>query len=564
MKRSCLSPLRFLCTISFLFLFLSPLSIEAQERALDYLRPVNTSSPRDCLRSFMKAMDAYRELSSQRDAGSPREAKDMIAQARETLNLKKIPAFLREQKGREAVIYLKEVIDRIFIPNYENIPGPEFSKEGDRWSLAESHIVIQRVREGERRGSWLFSPATVKASHEFYKKVRHLPYLEGSGQGSGYQESWLKKNLPEWMKKPFLSLDWWQWMGLFLALLLGLLSKVIIRFSLLFTLRVVTKTNPKLREREPAVLSLLRSITRPLSYSIAIALVFVALFILQLQGPPLVIITTVLKVMLGVCLIWLGYRIAHYFSEYVRSLLFKSENKLNEQLAPFFSRSLKVVTVITGVLLTIQNLGINVASLLAGLGLGGLAFALAARDTVANLFGSLMIIFDRPFQIGDWIKVGDAEGNVEDIGFRSTRIRTFYNSLISIPNSEMASSQIDNMGAREYRRVYANLSVTYDTPPSKLEAFMEGIKEIIRNNSHSRKDHYHVIFKEYGDSALIVMVYFYLRVDNWSGELLERQNIYLEIYRLAEKLKVSFAFPTQTLHIEGFPDKKPLLKKEKE
>lgn len=536
--------------------------IETQKKPRDYLRPVNTQSPRDCLRSFMKAMNAYRELSQESAKQSTKKAKnrkDMLSQARETLNLSDTPLLLREQKAKEAAIYLKETIDRIFVPNYSKIPGTEFSASPQgRWSLAGTHIVIQRVLEGERKGDYLFSSATVQQAQEFYEKVRHLPYLGGSGQGSGYEEVWLKKYLPKWTKKPFLSLDWWQWVGLLLALSLALILKTIIRFSLLLSLRIVSKTSHKIRGKELAIFSLMKRIVNPLSYVFVLALLFLALLLLQLPSTPFAISSTILKLLLGICLIWLAYRTAHYLSEYARSLLFKSENKLNEQLAPLFSRSLKVFTVIAGILLTVQNLGVNVASLLAGLGLGGLAFALAARDTVANLFGSLMIIFDRPFQVGDWIKIGDTEGNVEDIGFRSTRIRSFYNSIISIPNSEVASAQIDNMGARKYRRVYSNLGINYDTPPLKVEAFLEGIKNIIKANSYTRKDHYHVVFKGYGDSALLIMVYFYLEVGEWSRELLERQNIYLNIYRLAQDLNVAFAFPTQSLHIENFPEKKPL------
>ena len=540
----------------FVLLWLYPsfsfIELGAQKKPTDYLRPINTGSPRDCLRSFMDAMDSYRELSRQNKPLANRKAKNALSQAIETLNLSDIPRLLRKQKGQETAIYLKEVIDRIFVPNYDKIPSAEFSSQRqERWSLAQTYISIQRVAQGERKGHYLFSPSTVKRSYEFYEKVRHLPYLAGSGQGSGYKDSWLKKNLPEWTKKPFLSLDWWQWLGLFLTIILALVSKIIIRFSLLLALRLASKTSRSLGGGELGILSLIKSTINPLSYAAAIGLSFIALFVLHLRGTPLALSTTILKLLLGVCLIWLAYRAAHYLSEYVRSSLFKSENKLNEQLAPLLSRSLKIFTVIAGILLTIQNLGINVASLLAGLGLGGLAFALAARDTVANLFGSLMIIFDRPFQVGDWIKVGDTEGNVEDIGFRSTRIRTFYNSIVSIPNSEVAGSQIDNMGARKYRRVYANLSITYDTPPSKVEAFLEGIKEIIKANSYTRKDYYHVIFKEYGDSGLIIMVYFYLRVEDWGSELLERQNIYLEIHRLAKNLGIEFAFPTRTLHIEN-------------
>ena len=197
-------------------------------------------------------------------------------------------------------------------------------------------------------------------------------------------------------------------------------------------------------------------------------------------------------------------------------------------------------------------------SVLAGLGLGGLAFALAAKDACANFFGSIMILLDRPFNIGDWVIIGETEGSVEEIGFRSTRIRTFYDSLITVPNSILANANIDNMGQRNYRRIKAFFGLTYDTPPEKMEAFLEGVKNIVKANPYTRKDYYHVVFTAYGNFSLDVMLYCFSKVPDWSAELVQRQNIYLEILRLAEKIGVDFAFPTQTLHMESFPGQESL------
>jgi MscS family membrane protein len=156
--------------------------------------------------------------------------------------------------------------------------------------------------------------------------------------------------------------------------------------------------------------------------------------------------------------------------------------------------------------------------------------------------------------VGDWIVVGKAEGTVEEIGFRSTKIRTFYNSLISVPNADLATKEVDNMGRREYRRVREVLGITYDTPPEKIEAFLEGIKNIIKSNEYTRKDYYHVVFSGYGGSSLNILLYFFLRVPDWSTELVEKQNVFIEILRLAKELNIDFAFPTQTLHIESSPE----------
>ena len=138
---------------------------------------------------------------------------------------------------------------------------------------------------------------------------------------------------------------------------------------------------------------------------------------------------------------------------------------------------------------------------------------------------------------------------MEEIGFRSTRIRTFYNSLITVPNADMAKAKIDNMGERLFRRTRTTLGVAYDTPTPKMEAFVEGIKQIILANEHTRKDLYYVAFCGYGPASLDILVNFFIITTEYQQEIFERQNIFLEIHRLAEELKIEFAFPTQTLYL---------------
>jgi MscS family membrane protein len=209
-----------------------------------------------------------------------------------------------------------------------------------------------------------------------------------------------------------------------------------------------------------------------------------------------------------------------------------------------------VFVVVIGIVFAADNLNIDVTSLLAGLGLGGLAFALAAKDLLGNFFGSVTVLLDRPFSIGDWVVIGDIEGTVEQVGFRSTRVRTFYNSLVTMPNSILTTTKIDNMGARRFRRMKQILSVTYDTSPEKIEAFCEGIRKIIQLHPYMRKDYYQVYFNEYGAASLNVLVYVFWATPDWSMELRERHRFLLDILRLAKQLDVEFAFPTQTLYLK--------------
>ncbi|WDE96761.1 mechanosensitive ion channel family protein [Lentisphaera profundi] len=226
-----------------------------------------------------------------------------------------------------------------------------------------------------------------------------------------------------------------------------------------------------------------------------------------------------------------------------------SATKVDDVLIPMVHKVFRFVLYFVGFSFVASNMGVNVTSIIAGLGIGGVALALAAKDTVENVFGSITLLFDRPFEVGDWVVINNVEGTVESIGLRSTRVRTFYCSLVNVPNANLIRANVDNFGRRSYRRIKTNLSVTYDTPPEKIEAFCEGIREIIRNHPHTRKDYYHVYLNQFNASSLDILLYCFLDVSDWAIELRERQRLFLDIIRLANRLGVAFAFPTQSLHM---------------
>ncbi len=227
------------------------------------------------------------------------------------------------------------------------------------------------------------------------------------------------------------------------------------------------------------------------------------------------------------------------------------QGSLNKNILVLIKKIISFLIVITGGLLLVQNLGYNITSLLAGLGIGGVAIALAAKDTISNFFGSLVILLDRPFVIGDWIQFNETEGTVESIGFRSTQIKTFYDSVISVPNFIVANAQIDNLRKRKYRRTRFTLGINYATKSEKIKIFVDGIKSIIQNHEKTKKNHYQVSFSGYADSSLNIFVNIFLKAQNWNEELEIRQEIFLSILELSHKLNVEFAFPSQSLYIEN-------------
>ena len=255
----------------------------------------------------------------------------------------------------------------------------------------------------------------------------------------------------------------------------------------------------------------------------------------------------------AVALVMLGFRGVDIFTDVLGRRAELTDSRFDDQLVPLVNTGLKIVTLLIGMLFILGNLGVNVTSLVAGLGLGGLAVALAAQDTFRNLLGGVTIFADRPFQVGDWVVVGSIEGTVEHVGFRSSRVRTFYNSVVTVPNARIVDTHVDNMGLRQWRRYRTTLGLAYHTTPEQVQAFVEGVRAVIRANPGMRKDYYIVEFTEFGASSLEVLLYCFIDAPDWNAELRTRHVLNLDIMRLAEELGVEFAFPTQTLHVASMP-----------
>ena len=264
------------------------------------------------------------------------------------------------------------------------------------------------------------------------------------------------------------------------------------------------------------------------------------------------VVNQVATLVAAVGVLQVAYRAIDIFMDILARRASETESKLDDSLVPLLRTAVRCLSRSSDSFCS-TNLDINVSSLIAGLGLGGLAIALAAQDTIRNLLGGVTIFADKPFEVGDWVVVDGVEGTVEAVGFRSTRVRTFYNSLISVPNGNLMDSGIDNMGKRRWRRYKTTLGVAYHTKPDQLQAFVEGIRAIIQANPGMRQDYYIVEFHGFGATSLDILVYCFIDAEDWNEELRTRHVLNLDIMRLAESLQVEFAFPTQTLHIAKMP-----------
>lgn len=230
-----------------------------------------------------------------------------------------------------------------------------------------------------------------------------------------------------------------------------------------------------------------------------------------------------------------------------------TEGTYDDQLAPFVRAGVKATLIIVAVIMIIQNAGGDVGSLLAGFGIGGVAIAMASKDAIANLFGSLVIFIDRPFQIGDWVEIGGQEGTVEEVGMRVTRIRTFANSLITVPNAQLTTTAINNWSRMQKRRIKLTLGISYGATADQVAAAVEAIREVLRNDERIDQSFSLVNFTDFGASSLDIFVYCFTTTTRWDEYMQVRQEVLLEFMRSVEKLGLSFAFPSTSVYVESMP-----------
>ena len=243
---------------------------------------------------------------------------------------------------------------------------------------------------------------------------------------------------------------------------------------------------------------------------------------------------------------WLIARVIDsLIEEYIVPIVTKSESDLDDQLLPILRKTIKAVLWIFGIVIALSNSGFDVAALIAGLGIGGLALALAAQDTVKNIFGGIMVFLDKPFKIKDRIKVNGMDGVVEEIGVRSTRLRTLEGRLITIPNGQFSDNAVENVSLEPTRKVNISVGLTYDTTPEQMENAMNIIKDIIKANSKVEDDAL-VAFNAWGDFAMGIQVIYYISSPDFIFSA--QSEINLEILKLFNAEGLEFAFPTQTIY----------------
>ena len=247
---------------------------------------------------------------------------------------------------------------------------------------------------------------------------------------------------------------------------------------------------------------------------------------------------------------WSALKIIKFLGIILMAKAELTESKSDDQIIPFLMEIIKVVAVTLGTFIFMGSVfKVDVGALIAGLGIGGLALALAAKESLENLLASFVIFFDKPFVIGDLVTVNGVTGSIEKIGFRSTRIRTLEKSYLTLPNRLMIDNVLDNLSLRTFRRVSFKIGVLYGTSEEQLKQIVEEIQNFIDNHPHTNQDG-EIHFIEFGASSLDIMVLYYIDTMDWSVFLKIKEEINFEIMRIVQAHGADFAFPTQTIHLE--------------
>lgn len=343
----------------------------------------------------------------------------------------------------------------------------------------------------------------------------------------------------------------WRIVALFGIILVALILGRIARF-------VFKKSATKFENQQRFVTATtLNAIARGVLFLSAALGISLGLMFLELKAKVAEVADTLSAILLSIGIGYMIYWLVEVPTTWLAKMAIKTESKLDDMLVPIIRKSLRATIVILVLVHIVQTLSDKpITSVIAGLGIGGLAIALAAQDTIKNFFGSIVLFTDKPFEMGDRIVVGGHDGPVEEVGLRSTKIRTLAGHLVTVPNAELANNTIQNIGKRPYIKRIANLTITYDTPPEKIDRALEIVKEILDNHEGMKEGFPpRVFFNDFNSDSLNIMLMYWYHPPKYWDYMAFTERFNKEVFRRFSEEGIEFAFPTQTLYLAGDPSR---------
>jgi MscS family membrane protein len=460
-----------------------------------------------------------------------------------------VPAGMEGRAPRLAE-QLKAVLDRHLWVDLESVSGASEGRLDD--GLSPVLELIGEVPAGEGRKSpirltrtqddrgayWAFSRSTVEATEGWFAAL---------------QGRWIRGRLVDWglerllLPGPF-EIAWWQWIALLLVVpaawalgrLLGAITRAVLG-------RVFARTRTAWDEQ------LLARIRGPLTLAWSLVVFHPALALLGLSAPAHRRLGSLAAAGAVIALFWGLWRAVAIVTGVLNGLPWASGSPSAGNMLKIAANLARAAIALAGTVAVLGAFGYPVATLLAGLGIGGLAFAFGAQKTVENLFGSVSLAVDQPFRVGDFVKVDDFVGTVEEIGLRSTRFRTLDRTLISIPNGSLSDQRLESFTARDRMRLATTIGVEYGTTHEQMLQVLEGFERVLRSHPRIWPDAMVIKFKEFGASSLDIEVMAWFAVPTWGDFQACRQEVLLGFMEVVERAGTSFAFPTRTVHLVAQP-----------
>jgi MscS family membrane protein len=501
------------------------------------------ASPRATFRTFMKAL-----------------RRDDLDTAVSCLDLRDVAPAARQEVGVQLARRLHQVINRNRLAILQQIPDTQQGQPYVWFAQPDGLIDLAREYRGERTGDWLFSAATVASIDRLYADSEGRPFVPEVGLlGTSRtaptlwheRDLWFRDRMPTWARTPVVTTQTGQ---LKAYQLLGLALFVGTAFGLcrLWTAMAGGLAGGVLRRAGVSLpRDMLRRRVRALPCLAGVLVLREGVLVLALDRALLTPLLTALNPLGWLCGAWAAFRFIDLVSDAVRALLRGGDRHVvtSQMLLPVGSLLLKILISLATLGHLMRLFDWDVTALLTGLGIGGLAFALGAQDSLKNLFGSFTLIADRPFVVGERVKIGQhGEGVVEVVGLRSTRIRTGDDAVLTVPNSDLTTMHITNYGRRGPGVFRSTLGISYGTPPERLLAFCDALRELIQHAAGTDQDKCVVTISDLGPAAVAVQVAVAFGAADGGREPAAREALIVEILRLAEATGVAFAAPTPTAH----------------
>jgi MscS family membrane protein len=533
------------------------------------LKPADRSSPRAAIKTFLDAGDAFGAFLARDYLPSPSRSGatrliQLAGEANKSLDLSEVPPAARTKAGYAAVTALYEVLNRVALPPAGEIPdADQFTPSGDggaqRWIIPNTEIALVRMNKGPRSGEFLFSADTVARADEFYDRVNALPYarpvpfrdLHGvlSTAGGWMIPYSMIQALPAPLRASIAGQAAWKWA--FLLLILAVLTLV-----LAITYRVARAADER---------SLLRqALTRLAMPAVVLAAMPVvehlAVDQLTLVGSAGNAIEVVATAITFLAAAWMVWRIAAVVAEAIVASPRITPESAEAHLVRAGARVVGIVAATALFAAGADRIGIPLYGIVAGLGVGGLAVALAAQPTIENLIGGMSLLADRALGIGDLCKYGDAQGTVEAVGIRSTRMRGADRALTNIPNAVLAKMPIISLTRRDRMLIQIVLGLRQETSPAQLRNVLHALRGSLLADPCVDADSVRIRFVNLGDSSLDIEVFAYVKTKDWAEFLRIKEEILLRVMDIIEQAGTALAFPSQTLYLgrdRGTPSVKP-------